>query len=77
MTTRAYSRIRTAVTGIPRCFFLNVNDAPVGARWELRCEDTTAALHSLTGWAVAHGVRLGGLEVAGPTLEELYVEVVS
>jgi len=34
VTTRAYSRIRTAVTGTPRCFLINVNDAPVGTRWE-------------------------------------------
>lgn len=34
VTTRAFSRILTAVTGVPRCFLLNVNDAPVGERWE-------------------------------------------
>ena len=56
---------------------LPVAMSAIGTRWELRCEDTTAALHALTGWAMAHDVRLGGLEVAGPTLEELYVGVVS
>lgn len=34
VTTRAFSRIRTAVTGIPRCFIINTTDAPVGAKWE-------------------------------------------
>lgn len=34
VTTRAYSRICSALTGIPRCFILNVNDAPIGTQWE-------------------------------------------
>lgn len=34
VTTRAYSRIRSALTGTPRCFIFKVNDAPVGSRWE-------------------------------------------
>ena len=34
VTTRAFSRIRTEVTGVPRCFIINTNDAPVGSRWE-------------------------------------------
>lgn len=35
VTARAFSRIRSAVTGVPRCFILNVNDADVGNRWEI------------------------------------------
>jgi hypothetical protein len=34
VTTRAFSRIRSAVTGVPRCFILKVTDAPAGTRWE-------------------------------------------
>lgn len=34
VTTRAYSRIRSAITGVPRCFIFKVNDAPIGSRWE-------------------------------------------
>src|SRR4051812_28514186 len=34
VTTRAYSRIRAALADTPRCFLLNVTDAPVGTRWE-------------------------------------------
>lgn len=34
VTNRAYSRIRSAITTIPRCFIVNVNDAEAGARWE-------------------------------------------
>lgn len=33
-TTRAYSRILTAVLRRPRCFILNTTDAPDGAKWE-------------------------------------------
>lgn len=40
VTVRAYSRIRSAVTGIPRCFILNVTDAPVGEQWETDHEST-------------------------------------
>lgn len=34
VTARTYSRIRSAVTGTPRCFILNVTDAPAGSEWE-------------------------------------------
>ena len=34
MTARAFSRIRSAISGTPRCFILNVTDAPVGSKWE-------------------------------------------
>lgn len=34
VTNRAFSRIRAAVTGLPRCFIFNVTDADVGAKWE-------------------------------------------
>lgn len=34
VTSRAYSRVRTALSGRPRCFIINVTDAPVGSRWE-------------------------------------------
>lgn len=35
VTARAYSRIRSAITDVPRCFILNTTDAPAGARWEV------------------------------------------
>ena len=34
VTARTYSRIRSAVTDTPRCFILNVTDAPAGSKWE-------------------------------------------
>jgi ABC-2 type transport system ATP-binding protein len=35
--------------------------------------DATLALHELTGWALERGVRLEGLEVRRPTLEDVYL----
>jgi ABC-2 type transport system ATP-binding protein len=53
---------------------------PLGARgrdgtYELRVGDPTAALHSLTSWAVAAGFRLGDLEVTRASLEDVYLEL--
>jgi ABC-2 type transport system ATP-binding protein len=53
---------------------------PLGTRgpggvFELRVDDPTAALHSLTSWAVASGLRLGDLEVTRASLEDVYLEL--
>lgn len=42
---------------------------------ELVPDDLTAALHQLTGWALEHHVELAGLEVARPSLEDVYLEL--
>jgi ABC-2 type transport system ATP-binding protein len=42
---------------------------------ELTTTDTTGTLHQLTGWAVDRGVRLDALEVARPTLEDVYLQI--
>ena len=41
----------------------------------VRTEDPTAVLHTLTGWALEHGVVLDGLTVARPTLEDVYLKL--
>ena len=41
----------------------------------LRTEDPTKALYQLTTWAVDKGVALDGIEVARPTLEDVYLEL--
>jgi len=46
-----------------------------GRRVEHRTEDPTELLHRLTRDAMARGERLDGLEVARPTLEEVYLEL--
>ena len=42
---------------------------------ELVPDDLTAALHELTGWALEQHVRLTGLEVTRPTLEDVYLQL--
>ena len=42
---------------------------------ELRTQDPTRALHELTGWALERGTPLDGLEVARPSLEDVYLEL--
>jgi ABC-2 type transport system ATP-binding protein len=37
--------------------------------------DPTRDLHALTGWALERGVRLDGLEVTRPTLEDVYLRI--
>ena len=37
----------------------------------------TADLHYLTGWAVERGTVLDGLEVSRPTLEDIYLDLIS
>ena len=48
-----------------------------GRRVEHRTDDVTELLHRLTRDALARGERLEGLEVARPTLEEVYLELTS
>jgi len=40
---------------------------------ELEVDDPVAPLNQLTSWALANGVPLDGLEVARPTLEDVYL----
>jgi ABC-2 type transport system ATP-binding protein len=46
-----------------------------GTRVEHQTDDPTDLLHRLTGDAIARGERLEGLEVARPSLEEVYLEL--
>ncbi|MEJ7751220.1 MAG: ABC transporter ATP-binding protein [Thermoleophilaceae bacterium] len=46
-----------------------------GERVEHHTADPTDLLHRLTGDAIARGERLEGLQVARPTLEEVYLEL--
>jgi ABC-2 type transport system ATP-binding protein len=42
---------------------------------EISTQDPTRTLHELTGWALEKGVRLDGLEVTRPSLEDVYLEI--
>jgi ABC-2 type transport system ATP-binding protein len=42
---------------------------------EIETESPTAVLHRLTSWAVANETELEGLEVARPSLEDVYLSL--
>jgi ABC-2 type transport system ATP-binding protein len=44
---------------------------------EIRVEDPVRALYDLTSWALGADVRLDGLEVTRPSLEDIYLELTS
>ena len=48
-----------------------------GTRWAISTTEPTSTLHVLTAWAVKRDLELTGLAVAPPSLEEIYLEVVS
>ena len=41
----------------------------------IHTDDPTRTLYQLTSWAVANDIRLDGLEVSRPTLEDVYLEL--
>ena len=44
---------------------------------EVRVDDPDPALNELTGWAISRDVRLDGLKVSRPSLEDVYLELVA
>jgi ABC-2 type transport system ATP-binding protein len=42
---------------------------------ELETTDPTRTMYELTSWAVQAGISLEGLEVARPTLEDVYLQI--
>jgi ABC-2 type transport system ATP-binding protein len=46
-----------------------------GGEIVLSTTSPVGVLNELTGWALAHGVELEGLEVTRPTLEDIYLEL--
>src|SRR5207249_3714913 len=42
---------------------------------EIEAADPITVLHALTGWALEKGVALDELEVARPTLEDVYLKL--
>ncbi len=42
---------------------------------DLASDHLTATLHTLTSWALDHGVELEGLDIVRPTLEDVYLEL--
>ncbi len=46
-----------------------------GPNYEIRSETPTRLLHELTEWALAEGVELSALQVARPSLEDVYLKL--
>jgi len=73
---RAATRIRfvrpegVEVTGLGEV--VSAADDPVV---EIVTETATPALHTLTAWALDHGIELERLEVSQPSLEDVYLEL--
>jgi ABC-2 type transport system ATP-binding protein len=57
----------------PRC---RADAALTGREVKITAADPTGPVHELTGWALERGVVLSDLEVAKPTLEDVYLEIV-
>ena len=46
-----------------------------GVTARIHSSDPTRTLHELTGWALERGIRLDSIEVARPTLEDVYLDL--
>ena len=66
-------RVPPGAPALPRVIKAAATVSAAGV--ELRTEDPTRMLHELTGWAIAKKVPLDSLEVARPTLEDVYLEL--
>ncbi|HEV7209395.1 MAG TPA: ABC transporter ATP-binding protein [Mycobacteriales bacterium] len=72
----AATRVRFIVPEGAQLASLPVPAEPDGpGRAIIRTEDATRTLHLLTGWMIQRGLRLEGLTVDRPTLEDIYLEL--
>ena len=71
--TRLRFRLPADVGDLPESLRAAATVADGGV--ELTTDDPTGTLHVLTGWALERGVRLDALEVARPSLEDVYLEI--
>jgi ABC-2 type transport system ATP-binding protein len=60
-----------SVEGVPPIGQIATGDGT----FEVRVDDATQSLHTLTGWALEHGARFDHLEVSQPTLEDVYLQL--
>jgi ABC-2 type transport system ATP-binding protein len=71
MKTRIRFRLPADTTDTPG---LGETPLPDGS-FELSTDDATRTTHDLTGWALEGGVSFESLEVARPSLEDVYLEL--
>jgi ABC-2 type transport system ATP-binding protein len=71
-------RFRRPASGppLPASLAAGIAD-PTGDTILLHADDPVPVLNSLTGWALEHGVKLEGLEVTRPSLEETYLALIA
>lgn len=68
-------RFRSPDVSLPAELSDRISSAEHG--WiEIADPNPVPVLHTLTGWALEHDVRLDGLEVVRPTLEDIYLDLV-
>ncbi|MGH2728929.1 MAG: ABC transporter ATP-binding protein, partial [Actinomycetota bacterium] len=66
-------RLPPKAPALPRA--LKAKATVSAAGFELRTDEPTTVLNELTTWAIAKGLTLDGLEVARPSLEDVYLEL--
>ena len=66
-------RLPQGAPALPRS--LKSSAATGDGRVEIEAADPVKVLHELTGWALENGVTLDELEVAPPTLEDVYLKL--
>ncbi len=71
MKTRIGFRLPTGTTDRPG---LGESPLPDGS-FEISADDATRTTHELTGWALGRGLSFESLEVARPSLEDVYLEL--
>ena len=71
------ARIRFRSPDVPLPRELSERVSTMDSGWiEIADPNPVPALHELTGWALEHDLRLEGLEVIRPTLEDVYLDLV-
>jgi ABC-2 type transport system ATP-binding protein len=71
MTARIRFRVPAGTPPLP-----DWGQTPAGdGSFELRADDPTRALYTLTGWAVEHGIAFETIDAERPSLEDVYLEL--
>ena len=71
MTARIRFRLPAGAPTLPGWGHTAVGDGS----FELQTEDPTRTLHTLTGWAIEHGLSFETIDAERPSLEDVYLEL--
>jgi ABC-2 type transport system ATP-binding protein len=64
-----------APSGVELPDWVRAAASPDGLPVQLSTNDPVRTLHDLTGWALERGIKLDGLQVSRPSLEDVYLEL--